>query len=395
MGSAEPSSEIATNPADTPADPGSHAVALTPEELPADPPGLDELLDELEPQDVRDIEISMGGDSRVAVVDYLFVVDGSSSMQRILGRVLDGFEALSDSDVFPSDTRIAVMNTMPADPAHRDRLHPAAPPLDWLAFEPGFGHLIDGHRIELFRQVAPVRVAERFPHDGCDAWFRPTDRNADGVPCLVANTQLALFPVGIEAGLLALQQRIQVDRPVFRTGAAVNVVIVSDTHDPGVPGDHPFFAELVARRPSFADIERSALRRQDLASFRMHAVAPAEVCSAEDWSAAGPVYFEAAHSSGGEILDVCDATPDEYIDLVRRIATNGAIPQRAVIPLVSNSLSSGAEIDEVLVGGQPAAFTLSADGQAVLLQDGLPAKSQDVVVRFRKPASPEVTAAAD
>jgi hypothetical protein len=49
----------------------------------------------------------------------------------------------------------------------------------------------------------------------------------------------------------------------------------------------------------------------------------------------------------------------------------------------------------VLVGGQPAAFTLSADGQAVLLQDGLPAKSQDVVVRFRKPASHEVTAAAD
>jgi hypothetical protein len=402
MGSAEPSSEIAGDPADTPAAPGSHTLAMAPEELPGfedrnDDPGedpSDDLGDGLAPQDMPDIEITMGGGAKAAVVDYLFVVDSSSSMQRILGRVLDGFEALADSGVFPHDTRIAVMNTMPADPTHRDRLHPAAPPIDWLGYEPGFGNLIDAHRIELFREVAPVRVAERFAHDGCDAWFGPDDRNADGVPCLVANTQMALFPVGIEAGLLALHQRIQTDKPLFRTGAAVNVVVVSDTHDPGVPGDHPFFADLVARRPAFADIERSALRRQDLASFRLHAVAPAEVCAAEDWTAAGPVYFEAAHTSGGEILDVCDATPDEYIELVRKIATNGAVPQRAVIPLLSR-----VDIDEVLVGGQPAEFALSADGRAVLLKQGLPTQSQDVVVRFRRAAAPEgsleATAAAE
>src|SRR5688500_329485 len=63
--------------------------------------------------------VTLGGDAPSAVVDYLFVVDGSASMERVLGRVRDGFEALAGSGVFPAEARIAVMSTLPADPVDR------------------------------------------------------------------------------------------------------------------------------------------------------------------------------------------------------------------------------------------------------------------------------------
>src|SRR6185312_11926258 len=113
--------------------------------------------------------------------------------------------------------------------------------------------------------------------------------------------------------------------PLFRTGAAANVVFVSDTHDPGVPGDSPWFDALDGLRPSFDALAERAYAAQALASFRVHAIAPREDCTAEDWSAAGPTYFDAARAGGGRILDLCTAGPDDYVDLVRRMAVEGAI----------------------------------------------------------------------
>lgn len=323
-------------------------------------------------------EVTVGGGAPTAVADYLFVVDGSASMARVLGRVLDGFDALADSGVFPSEARIAVMSTLPSDPARPHRVHPGGPGAPWLRHEPGFGDLVDGARIALFRDTAPPGVAERYGLDGCNAWFAPSDHNNDGVPCLVANTQISLVPVIVEAGLTAVGQRLDRGEPLFRTGAAANVVFVSDTHDPGVPGTNPHFDALVALRPTFAELEEKALDRQDLASFRVHAIAPASLCSSEDWTAGGPSYFEAAEASGGEILDVCAAEPADYVDLVRRIAVTGAVPQRPVVPLADD-----VEVAEVRVDGAPTVFTVSRDGRAVVLPGRLPTVKQQVEVRYR------------
>lgn len=379
-------SETPAQPADLPIGDPAQTLAVIPNLDLQEPEDLDP--EDLDPAIVpEDLDLTFGGDAKVSVADYLFVVDSSSSMQRLLGRVLDGFDALASQGVFPQDARIAVMNTLPAEKDDRGLAHLSAPQDPWIRSEPGFGHLVDAQRIAAFRAVAPPHIAERFEHDGCGAWFSPTQSNATGIPCLVANTQLALYPYEVEAGLTAVAQLIQSDKPIFRTGAAVNVIIVSDTHDPGLPKAHPLYADLVAMRPSFADIERLALRRQDLASFRLHAIAPAEVCTAEDWTGTGPVYFEAAHVSGGEYLDVCDAKPDEYIDLVRRIAEKGAIPQRPVLPV-----SRIDEIDQILVDGQPVAFDVSGDKQAVVLKDLSLSEPHGVSVRYRRPAEIEEAA---
>jgi hypothetical protein len=338
---------------------------------------------EAAPDGIVEQEITLGGGVRSEVADYLFVIDGSSSMQRVLGRVLDGFEALAGvgptgSRAFPSEARIGVMSTLPADPRFRDRVHRAAPDRSWLARLPGFGGLVDGRRIGRFLAVAPPRIADRYPVMGCDAWFAPDEANADGVPCLVANTQIALYPVIVEAGLTALAQRLEADPPLFRSGAAANVIVVSDTHDPGIPSTHPMFEELSELRPTYEALEELALSRQELASFRVHAIAPAEVCTAEDWTGVGPAYFEAARAGGGEVLDVCDANSGQYVELVRRIAEGGAIPTRPVLPLAAD-----AELLEVLIDGEPAEFRVSDDGRAIVLPGSVPAEASQIRVRYR------------
>ncbi|MEQ1568674.1 MAG: hypothetical protein ABMA64_23750 [Myxococcota bacterium] len=333
----------------------------------------------VEPPPLNHHQVVIGGGSRATVVDYLFVVDSSSSMQGIIGSVLAGFDALAEEDVFPTEARIAVMNTLPADPLRRGVVHPGAKSRWWLKFEPGFGEPVDQDRIEVFRELAPTHVSDRFPTRGCSAWFTPEERNADGVPCLVAHTQVALYPVGVEAGLTALGQRLERDPPLFRPGAAVNVVFVSDTHDPGLPATDPAFAGLLSARPTFAQLETLALSRQPLASFRVHAIAPAAVCTAEDWSAAGPAYTQAARDAGGRTLDSCGATPADYVAMVRHIATDGAVPQRTVIPVRDRM-----EVAEVRLDGEIVPFSISPDGRAITLPGALPDAARTVDVGYRE-----------
>lgn len=329
-----------------------------------------------QPRPTRKVEVDLGGGAPTAVADYLFVVDGSSSMQAVIDRVLDGIDALAaEGDAFPADARIAVLGTTPSHPRHRRRPHPATPGEDWLRYDPAFGDLVDGERIERFRAEAPPEWASRFATDGCEAWFVPGDLNDDGVACLVAHTQSLLYPVHVEAGLTALGQRLAEPKPLFRTGAAVNVIFVSDTHDPGLPPDRDAYEALVALRPTFADLEALALAQTELASFRVHAVAPRDKCSGEPWTG-DLAYFDAADASGGATLDVCTATPDDYVAMVRRMVTEGAVPARAVVPLGQRGT-----VASVTVDGATVPFKLSRDGRAVVLE-ALPAQRSRVSVEL-------------
>ena len=96
----------------------------------------------------------------------------------------------------------------------------------------------DAEGIARFRKHAP-EIGSTFRFAGCeDAWFEPWEENAQGVPCLVAHTQISRTPIRVEAGLSALQQFLQkqAGTSTFREGAAVHVIFVSDTHSPGLSG---------------------------------------------------------------------------------------------------------------------------------------------------------------
>jgi hypothetical protein len=356
---------------------GQPALADHAPGMPTDgPPAYDGAMPEVEeappPEPARERVVELG------VADYLFVVDSSASMASILNHVLAGFDAVRDANAFTRGARIGVMSTLPGDPLRPTAIHPRAKQKWWLQFEPGFQSLVDADAITIYRELAPPQVAERFPMDGCQGWFAPSDVNPKGVSCLVANTQLSLYPVLVEAGLLALQQRLTQPEPLFRSGAAANVIFVSDTHDPGLTPEEPGFAELVAARPTFEQLRLLAASRQTLSSFRVHAIAPADLCSDEDWTGGGDAYFEAALAANGEILDVCTATPADYVAFVQRMAEQGAVPQAPVI-----ALADGEQVLDVLVDDQPAPFALSLDGRALTLPFANLAGSQRAASQVR------------
>lgn len=324
---------------------------------------------------------AFGTDTQSPVADYLFVIDGSVSMNVVLDRVREGFAQLAAENPFPEKARIAVMSTLPADPARPGALHPAVKATPGLAKEPGFGRLVDAESIRRYRSLATPEVAARFAQDGCDAWFAPTDTNAAGVPCLVAHTQIGLAPVRAEAGLTALSQLLERSarngRPVFRPGAAVNVIFVSDTHDPGLDplegsrlGDKA--ADLYEHQPGFADLRDRILATQAASSVRIHAMAPRTPCS-ESFTV--PSYFEVTEAAGGESLDIC--ADSDYAAFIRDVARKGAVPQAGVFPV-------GRPVDQITsveVDGRPVSYTVVQD-RVVLVPVAVPSGSVDVDIQY-------------
>ncbi len=359
-------------------------AGCAPDWQPADP-GQGSALEAFEADGNRLETFTLGGDASSPLADYLFVVDGSVSMSTVLGRFEEGVRTLADADVFPDRARIAVMNTTPADPENLRKPHPVVGGKKQARRAPGFLGLVDAKGLQRYVKRYP-RLAEQMPEPGCAAWFAPGDVNANGVPCLIAHAQIDLQPVVAEAGLTAFKQLVEShDGPLFRAGANVNVVFISDTHDPGVPSRRNSGKvdrldriiggqQLAAARPTFAELEALVLSRQPLASFRVHAIAPESEC-AERWMEFGPSYFDASTAAGGQQLDVCTAL--DYAPFLRSTITTGSVPHAPVLALGKRA----SRVDSVTIDDVPAPFVL--DRGAVVLTDGLPAQPSDVAVTYR------------
>ena len=194
--------------------------------------------------------------------------------------------------------------------------------------------------------------------------------------CLEAHPQVGLTVVGVEAGLTAFSQLLDSETFAFREGAAVNVIFVSDTHDPGVEprASKPLRQELIEIRPTPDGLTERVLSSYGASAFRMHAISPHTVCTGEDWTAIGPVYREAAAATGGADIDIC--TTEDYLAIFDHIARVAAQPQQPIVVLER----APSEVLEVHMDGRPVDFTL--EGRRLRLAQ-LPDTASDVTVRYR------------
>jgi hypothetical protein len=295
----------------------------------------------------RDV-FAYGGSTRNDVVDVLFVLDHSVSMRHVVARVQEALVDL-DAAAFPAETRIAFTSTLPARPDRLNSVHRAAKRRGRMQWDPGFAQLVSRDTIAAARANTP-EIADHFAHDGCDAWFRPGDTNAAGVSCMVAHSQISQQGVGVEAGLTAVDQLMarRTGRPTFRPGASVNIVFISDTHDPGIGPNAA--AELIDLRPTGHDLVQAILADNPVSAVRLHAIAPETEC-VEQWAHIGPSYFDAVEATGGVKLDVCTAT--DYRPLLTTILHEGAVPTQPVFGLVT----AAEEVEQVLLDGEPVVFT--------------------------------------
>jgi hypothetical protein len=329
------------------------------------------------PADLR-VERFAIGPAPTPVADFLFVVDDSVSMRRVMSKFRRGVSSLTRQGAFPSGSRIAVLNTTPADPDDPTSPHPVVPPVGDDDLSPGFQSLVTAQRIAAYKAVALPHFARQFPYTGCEAWFSPEARGADGAPCVVAHMKTPHLHKRAEAGLVALRQWLEATEgtPRFRSGAAVNVVFISDTHDPGIPphareklGD---LAEaLDAERPDFAELD--SLVNEPVAAFRVHAIAPETACG-EAWSE--PTYFDVVDAAGGVRADVC--TTRDYSDFIQQIARDGSIRQRTVLRLGYPA----AQIESVEVEGHEVRWHETEDPQAITLLGDPPSHIQSARVTY-------------
>jgi hypothetical protein len=326
-------------------------------------------------QGVRADHFALGGASRSPLVDYLFVVDNSISMARLLPKVREGFKALAATpEAFGERARVGVMTTVPADPDFPGAVHPATQPVPGIELDPGFGHLVTGARIRDYVTAMP-RGRRTFAQPGCKGgWFSPNATSPRGVSCLEAHTQVSLAVVGVEAGITAFSQILDSESFAFREGAAVNVIFVSDTHDPGIDISKPMGQKLVESRPLPEVLAERVLESYGASAFRFHAISPHSVCTGEDWTSIGPVYREAAAATGGADIDIC--TTDDYRAIFDHIATVGAQAQQPVLVLEREP----SEVVEVLLDGHPVDYTL--EGKRLRLPK-LPERASEISVRYR------------
>ena len=299
------------------------------------------------------------------VVDFLFVVDNSTSMGRIRDLVRSGLVSLYDDDPFPGEARIAVMSTIPADPADLSKLHPRVNDQGAQAYEPGFLRLVNARGIERFQKESP-ELGEAFRFAGCEsAWFEPWEENDEGVPCMVAHTQISRTPVRVEAGLSAFQQFLEkrAGRQTFREGAAVHVIFVSDTHSPGLSGgmNRLMKTGLEVDPITYGDLQKLVDADNLVSSFKVHAIAPATEC-VEEWAHLGPRYFQVADASGGSTLDIC--TAEDYAPFIRSLVERSGLIDSPIMELGRPSET----VHQVLVDGQSVAFDVVGDGTAVRLR---------------------------
>jgi hypothetical protein len=226
---------------------------------------------------IRHEKFIVGEDRKQDLVDYLFVMDNSCSMGEIITKTTAGFAEVvnSSDDVFPKKSRISVMSTMPADP--NDLSKALTDSYNGVEKEPGFLALVDEDRIASYRNDVPSK-AKKWKLDGCDAWFEPSEKNANGDSCLTAHTQQSYECINHEAGATALAQFMekQGNKRTFRKGAIVNVIFVSDTHDPGSKNK-----DLLASRPDADKLIEAIEESNSVAGVKFHALAPESACTGE------------------------------------------------------------------------------------------------------------------
>ncbi|MCB9693634.1 MAG: hypothetical protein H6736_17615 [Alphaproteobacteria bacterium] len=329
-----------------------------------------------------------GGNAKNEVVDYLFVLDDSVSMKAVIERVRKALLEL-DRERWPAEARVAFMTTLPGQPGRLSRPHPTVEHRHSARFSPGFLKLVSEEGFAAARNKVPG-MERKLRHPGCDAWFRPGDTNVEGLPCMVAHTQTAMAAYQAEAGLVAVDQWLDKNAgtPVFRPGASVNVVFVSDTHDPGLPSGSA--EALLDLQPTASQLVEHILEDNPVSSVRFHAIAPEREC-VEQWVHFGPTYYQAAEETGGAILDVCEAT--DYRALLESVIDRGATPTRPVFGLAVPP----EEVEEVRVDGSLRPFqrhrslpvvTVDLPGQN---DNALPTLEHRIEITYRAPLKPVVT----
>lgn len=264
-------------------------------------------------------------DSANTVVDYLFVIDNSSSMEKIIHKVREGIKSLvAKPDVFSGDSRIGVISTMIGQSKTQggdlSQINSHVKSYQGIQYEPGFLSLANHAAYLKFISQASERYANKWSIPLCEnGWFKPEEKHSNGHSCFEAATQSSASSLMAEAGIKAFEQFLDKNSgaPIFRSGAIVNVIFISDTHDPGVSVN----PELLEARLNFAQFLEKIKQSNSVIDLKFHAISRFDNsnCAGEKFYEGS--YFKLVDQSGGEKGDVC--LLDDYSEIIKKMIVAG------------------------------------------------------------------------
>lgn len=265
------------------------------------------------------------------VFDFLFIIDQSISMAKVVERLDKAFKDLvSGSSPFPAGSKIAVMNTMVATSPGSSKPHPDLRGHKAWEIEPGFQHLINRSRIINFRNQTSSEYKGQWALSGCSqSWFDPQQRAAEGHFCMEAATQISLARVGKEPGMEAYAQfmRSPGGRGVFRNSSIVNVIFVSDTHDPGGRSDD---LKAKAESKSYAGLRDLTLSSNpSISGVKFHGIVPSVKCTDEDLHSKS--YHRIIDQSEGVKKNVCKVS--SFKSFIRKMISKSDEPKDVTFAL--------------------------------------------------------------
>ncbi|MFW7378705.1 MAG: hypothetical protein ACOH5I_07860 [Oligoflexus sp.] len=294
-------------------------------------------------QDVWRETFLFGGQQSIPLVDYLIVMDNSCSMERIIAPTASGFMSLVGSESLPAKARVGVMNSMHGDENNLSTTGIGINRYPGIDLEPGFLELVNRQSIIDFKAATDSIYADKWQMLGCaDKWFRLDDVSPEGDSCLVAATQASYQCVGAEAGIRAFRQILEKSRtqqPLFREGAIVNVIFVSDTHDPGTNID--FLKQSV---PTYGELLTLVNETHNLSGVKFHALAPDSQCTTEGLHERS--YHQLTEQSAGKWQNPCQL--NDYEDFFADMVESSDVAEHAIFTLSQQASS----IERVLVNGE-------------------------------------------
>lgn len=317
------------------------------------------------------------GPSQVTT-DYILIIDNSSSMNAILERVKKGIQGVIENspNVFPPNSRMAVMSTMIGAAPSYSTTGSGIGRYQGIDLEPGFLSFVNAAQIRAYKAGVRSR-ANNWPLNGCEQeWFKPSDKDGSNNFCFTAALQTTGTSVNVEAGIHAFRQLLDKNKnkQIFRTNALVNVIFISDTHDPGANN-----RQLVDTRPRYAEIVNfiKTTANKDIGGLKFHALAPINsTCSGE--AMYDKAYLKIASDSGGEQADACAAGTD-YVEFFRRMSAS-SVKKEPIFSLEKPA----AKILSIKVGNTLVKdFKMSETGDVVTIPGLAPTSDVDIVIEFQ------------
>jgi hypothetical protein len=273
-------------------------------------------------------------------------------MNTIISRLKNGFGSIAETADFPPSSRIGVISTSVPEVTKAN------------------AKIVGYKKLVTSQQIANSSRSQnsRSEHPGCDGWFTPQQTDAAGSYCLESAIDFDLIPTLYEAGLSSFYNFVtarQDKTEFFRDGSVVNVIFVSDTHDPG-RGDATA-ARLLKKAQDYTVDEflKEVRKKAKVDSIKYHGIVPIKgqgKCGSESVENDAYTYDKFITGTGGSIVE-CGKS--NYAQFVTDMVANSKFKTKLF------KLPDGftGEITDVQIEGNSVQFDHYKNQNAILIKD--------------------------